>query len=140
MLPVAGGFHTRLMRPAARALRGALAAAAFRPPRIPVFSNVTGRPFPFKEEKGAAQEEVRELLARQLVEPVLWQETLEALSSSAAAASAAATAASSSSSSSTAPPPVSFVEAGPGGGQIRSMMKRVDGAAWKRTAVVSPAE
>ena len=131
MLPVAGGFHTRLMRPAARALRVALAAAEFRAPKIPVFSNVTGRPFPF--ERSVA--EVRELLARQRVEPVLWQETLEALADSSSSSSS-----SSSSPSSDDSPPISFVEAGPGGGQIRSMMKRVDGAAWKKTAVVSPAE
>ena len=123
MLPVAGAFHTRLMRPAAKALRAALAAAELRPPRIPVYSNVTGRPFPFER----SVQEVKELLARQLVEPVLWQETLEAVSAASSSSSPPSSAA-------------AVVEAGPGGGQIRSMMKRVDGAVWKRMAVVSPAE
>ena len=60
MLPVAGAFHTRLMRPAAKALSAALAAAELRPPRIPVYSNVTGRPFPFERSAAGGQGAARE--------------------------------------------------------------------------------
>ena len=41
-------------------------------PRIPVYSNVTAKPV-------TSAAEVAELLARQLVEPVLWEGSLRAL-------------------------------------------------------------
>lgn len=47
-----------------------LAQVAIRKPRIPVYSNVTAEPFPEDPE------EIRGLLARQLLEPVLWENTL----------------------------------------------------------------
>lgn len=42
----------------------ALASVEIRAPRVPVYSNVTAAPFP------SDPEQIRELLARQLVEPV----------------------------------------------------------------------
>ena len=39
-------------------------------PRIPVFSNVTGKPF-------RGPEEIAGMLCRQLVEPVQWESTLK---------------------------------------------------------------
>ena len=64
-LEVAGAFHTSLMQPAVERLTEALATAAFRPPRIPVVSNVDARPH---TDPG----EIRVLLARQDVGVVEW--------------------------------------------------------------------
>jgi [acyl-carrier-protein] S-malonyltransferase len=67
-LPVAGAFHTALMRPADEALARALAGVEVRPPRVRVWSNVDAAPH-------ADPEEIRGLLVRQVVEPVLWEKT-----------------------------------------------------------------
>jgi [acyl-carrier-protein] S-malonyltransferase len=71
-LAVAGAFHTALMRPADEALAEALAGVALRPPRLPVWSNVDARPH-------TDPQELRGLLVRQVVEPVLWEKTLRGL-------------------------------------------------------------
>lgn len=71
-LPVAGAFHTELMRPADEALAEALAGVTLRSPEIPVVSNVDARPH-------ADPEEIRELLVRQVVSPVLWEDSLRYL-------------------------------------------------------------
>lgn len=68
-LTVAGGFHSECMRPAAEALEKALADTEVRAPRIPVISNVTAAPV-------GGPEEVRELLARQVCAPVLWERSM----------------------------------------------------------------
>lgn len=47
-----------------------LAQVEIRKPRIPVYSNVTAEPFPGDPDG------IRGLLARQLLEPVLWENTL----------------------------------------------------------------
>jgi len=78
-LEVGGAFHSRLMEPAGLRLRKALQATAVQAPRYPVASNVTGA----YHEAGArgsaathlsAEEagKIRELLVRQLTEPVQW--------------------------------------------------------------------
>ena len=64
-LEVAGAFHTSLMQPAVERLTAALATVAFRPPRIPVVSNVDARPH-------TDPAEIRDLLARQVVGVVEW--------------------------------------------------------------------
>jgi [acyl-carrier-protein] S-malonyltransferase len=71
-LSVAGAFHTPLMESAVAPLKDALAAAVLAEPRVPVWANVTGRPY-----QDAA--EVRDLLARQVTEPVLWEPTIRGL-------------------------------------------------------------
>ncbi len=65
-LEVAGAFHTPLMQPAVERLAAALAAADLRAPRIPVVSNVDARPH-------TDPDEIRGLLARQVVGVVEWQ-------------------------------------------------------------------
>ncbi len=71
-LAVAGAFHTSIMKPADTALAGALASVEVRPPRLPVWSNVDARPH-------TDQEEIRTLLVRQVVQPVLWEQTMRNL-------------------------------------------------------------
>jgi len=71
-LPVAGAFHTDLMRPADQELAAALEKTEIRPPRIPVWSNVDASPH---TDPG----EIRPLLVRQVLNPVRWEETMRRL-------------------------------------------------------------
>jgi [acyl-carrier-protein] S-malonyltransferase len=71
-LAVAGAFHTALMKPADEALARALAGVTLKPPRVPVWSNVDAAPH-------TEPEEIRRLLVRQVVEPVLWEPALRNL-------------------------------------------------------------
>ena len=68
-LEVAGAFHSPLMQPAATTFRQALAKIEIAPPVFPVISNVTGQPV-------ANPEEIRELLVKQIVSPVLWEPSM----------------------------------------------------------------
>jgi malonyl CoA-acyl carrier protein transacylase len=68
-LAVRGAFHTEAMAPALPEFRKALEMIDVRPPKVPVYSSVTARPF----------ENVRAELAAALVRPVHWRETLHAL-------------------------------------------------------------
>lgn len=65
-LAVAGAFHTCLMQPAAERLAEVLAQVPMRRAEIPVISNVDAQPHHDPEE-------IRELLVRQIVQPVLWE-------------------------------------------------------------------
>jgi len=69
-LTVAGAFHTQFMEPAQERLCKALENTEIRTPRVPVWSNVTG-----KKHENPAQ--IRELLSRQVVEPVLWDQLVQ---------------------------------------------------------------
>ncbi len=71
-LAVAGAFHTSLMKPADEALARALAEVELGPPRVPVWSNVDAAPH-------SDPEEIRRLLVRQVVEPVLWEKTMRGM-------------------------------------------------------------
>jgi [acyl-carrier-protein] S-malonyltransferase len=71
-LAVAGAFHTDVMKPADEKLARALADVELRPPRVPVWSNVDARPH-------TDPEEIRNLLVRQVVSPVLMEKTLRGL-------------------------------------------------------------
>jgi [acyl-carrier-protein] S-malonyltransferase len=71
-LSVAGAFHTSIMKPADQALAAVLAQIEIRRPRVPVWSNVDARPH-------TEPEEIRSLLIRQVLEPVLWEETMRNL-------------------------------------------------------------
>lgn len=67
-LAVAGAFHTSIMQPAVDRLAKALAGVAMQPPRIPVICNVDAIAH-------SDPEEIRELLTRQVVSPVLWEDS-----------------------------------------------------------------
>ncbi len=68
-LAVAGAFHTSLMRPADDQLAAALDAVELRPARLPIWSNVDARPH-------TDPAEIRQLLIRQVLSPVLFEQTL----------------------------------------------------------------
>lgn len=96
-LSVAGAFHTGLMKPADDRLAEALAAVALKPPRISVFSNVDA----------AAHDDparIRDLLVRQVISPVLWEDSMRALLAAGVQ---------------------SFYEIGPGK-VLRGLLKRID--------------
>lgn len=71
-LPVAGAFHTDIMKPADETLAQTLARTELRVPRVPVWSNVDARPH-------GDPDEIRGLLVRQVLQPVLWERTMRAL-------------------------------------------------------------
>ena len=68
-LAVAGAFHTSIMQPAREKLTEALSNVEIRSPRVPVVSNVDARPHDDPEE-------IRRLLVEQLVNPVLWEDSM----------------------------------------------------------------
>jgi [acyl-carrier-protein] S-malonyltransferase len=71
-LPVSAPFHCAMMQPAADAMAEALAAAAIRPPLVPVYANVTAAPV-------ADPDAIRELLVMQVTGTVRWRESVEAM-------------------------------------------------------------
>lgn len=99
---VSGAFHTSLMKPAKDALTKALDSVTIKDPSIPVYSNVTGEPF--RDAK-----HIRDLLPRQLVEPVRWEPTLKSM---------------------IAAGKNQLHELGPGA-QIKAMVKRIDNSVWQ---------
>jgi [acyl-carrier-protein] S-malonyltransferase len=71
-LEVAGAFHSPLMQPAATEFRQALAKVEIAAPKFPVISNVTGQPV-------QEPDDIRELLVKQIVSPVLWEPSMRQL-------------------------------------------------------------
>lgn len=71
-LAVAGAFHTQIMRPADKALAEALANVQMQRPKIPVVSNVDAQTHDDPEE-------IRQLLIRQVIQPVLWEDSMKKL-------------------------------------------------------------
>ena len=71
-LPVSAPFHSSLMRPAAEALRAALAEVAIQTPAIPVVNNID-----VAVETDPVR--IRDALVRQAAGPVRWVECVQAL-------------------------------------------------------------
>lgn len=67
-LAVSGGFHAPFMDEAAAALEEVLADAPLKMPSIPVYANLTARPYGEEREK---------TLARQMNHAVRWEETIQ---------------------------------------------------------------
>lgn len=68
-LAVAGAFHTSLMQPAVERLSKSLSGVTLKTPRIPVTSNVDAQPHDDPEQ-------IRELLVKQVVSPVRWEDSI----------------------------------------------------------------
>lgn len=109
LLKTSGGFHTSLMQPAQERLKKALEEVApnMQPPRCAVYMNVTGEPI----AAGSDPKVVLELLSRQLVNPVLWHNSVDRMIKDGV---------------------TEFFECGPQK-QIKAMMKRIDNKAWGKT-------
>jgi [acyl-carrier-protein] S-malonyltransferase len=103
MLPVSSAFHTSLMQPAREALRIRLESVTMKPPAFEVIANISARPYP------ASDSEVKQLLIDQVVNPVLWEDSIRAMLNSGAG---------------------TFIEIGPGK-VLTGLLRRID-----RTAVV----
>ena len=71
-LKVAGAFHSPLMQPAADHMKTELDRATFSDPRTTVYSNVTAAP-----HEGSAS--IKQRLVEQIVSPVKWEQTMQAL-------------------------------------------------------------
>lgn len=72
MLTVSAPFHCALMRPAAEAMREALAGIDIAPPRVPLVANVLARPVTTPEEIGRS-------LVEQVCGTVRWRESMDFL-------------------------------------------------------------
>ncbi|XP_029809971.1 malonyl-CoA-acyl carrier protein transacylase, mitochondrial, partial [Suricata suricatta] len=72
MLPVSGGFHTRLMEPALGPLARALESVSVKKPLVSVHSNVDGNRYGHPKN-------IPKLLVRQVVSPVKWEQTMHAV-------------------------------------------------------------
>lgn len=70
VLNVSAAFHSRYMKEAGEEFEAFLKDFSFTPPKIPVISNVTAKPY---------KEDVLENLAKQITSPVRWYETVEYL-------------------------------------------------------------
>jgi [acyl-carrier-protein] S-malonyltransferase len=70
-LNVAGAFHSPFMAGAAAAVEDAVRSAEIGPFSFPVYANVTARPY--------SEEQVADLLGRQVVEPVRFAESIAAM-------------------------------------------------------------
>lgn len=71
-LPVAGAFHTEIMRPAVEKLTEALANVTLKSPKIPVISNVDAQPHDDVEQ-------IRALLQQQVCAQVRWEQSMRYL-------------------------------------------------------------
>jgi [acyl-carrier-protein] S-malonyltransferase len=71
-LKVAGAFHSPLMQSAADRMKSELANLQMTSPRVTVYANVTARPH-------GDVESIKSLLVEQIVKPVRWEQTMQAL-------------------------------------------------------------
>jgi [acyl-carrier-protein] S-malonyltransferase len=69
MLAVSAPFHCALMRPAAEAMREALAGVAVQAPAVPVVANVEAAPI-------TDPDAIRDALVRQVTGTVRWRESV----------------------------------------------------------------
>mmetsp|Transcript_91191 Transcript_91191/g.162398 ORF Transcript_91191/g.162398 Transcript_91191/m.162398 type:complete len:442 (+) Transcript_91191:48-1373(+) len=112
VLKTAGAFHTSLMQPAQDKLTAALEATLpnMKPPMHTVWMNASAQPI----RPGSDPVEIVALLKKQLTNPVLWVDSVQAILKEGV---------------------TEFYEAGPMK-QIKAMMKRIDQQAWKNTTNV----
>ncbi len=73
-LKVAGAFHSPFMQSASDQFATVLAGIEFKPAKLPVISNVTAQPH-------GDVESIKQLLIKQIVAPVRWYQSVEALRS-----------------------------------------------------------
>lgn len=71
-LNVAGAFHTAIMEPAVTRLNAAIQSTKFSDLRFPIVANVDAT-------SHSKPEEIAELLGRQMISPVLWEQSLQTL-------------------------------------------------------------
>lgn len=72
-LAVSGGFHSPYMQSAADLFGEELKNYHYTAPQIPVYANYTAKPYPVANP----EQEVPELLHKQIVNPVRWEDTIK---------------------------------------------------------------
>lgn len=72
LLPVSAPFHCPLMKPAAEAMKEALAGVEMAPPAVSLYANVTAAPVD-------SPDTIRELLVEQVTGMVRWRESVTAM-------------------------------------------------------------
>lgn len=107
ILKTSGGFHTKLMLSAQAKLVAALEEVQMERPRCDVYMNTTGVKFP----ANAYPKPLKELLAKQMTSPVLWEACVQNMIDDGC---------------------TEFYEIGPGK-QLKAMMKRVDAKIFETT-------
>jgi len=109
VLKTSGAFHTKLMEPAKAKLVAALkdVESSMSPPSCDVYMNMTGK----RLAAGTPTSEIIEQLGEQLTSCVQWEPSMKAMLDDGIE---------------------EFFECGPGK-QLKSMMKRIDASAWKKT-------
>ena len=70
VLSLSGAFHSSYMSPAIEQFAAAVNKAPVQLPKLPVYSNVTGKPY-------SSIEEIRTLLVKQLTSCVVWDTVME---------------------------------------------------------------
>jgi len=73
LLPVSAAFHTPLVKHAQKPFAQALSTLSFNSPKIPVYSNITGTPYPDNPD------EIRKILASHILKPVGFKAKIENL-------------------------------------------------------------
>jgi len=109
LVAVSGAFHTPYMSPAQEALDAAIDATPMEDPTVHVLSNVTGEYY-----RDVAH--VRELLKRQIVEPVRWEQQMDVATGGFLNHAV-------------------YLETGPGK-QLKAMMRRINQEAWGKMSVL----
>jgi acyl transferase domain-containing protein len=71
LLPVSAAFHTPLVSYAQKPFAASVRTINFQIPKIPIFSNITGNPYPQEPEK------IRQTLEAHLLNPVLFKQEIE---------------------------------------------------------------
>ena len=71
-LPISIAAHSPLMEPASYAFADALSKTPFSAPQVPVYANATASPV-------HTVDEIRQLLGKQLMQPVRWTESVQAM-------------------------------------------------------------
>jgi len=71
-LAVSAPFHCALMEPARQKLQRDLEKVSIKPPKVPIYTNVTG-------ERVSSPEDIRDMLVKQVTHPVLWQVDVESM-------------------------------------------------------------
>ncbi|XP_065915876.1 probable malonyl-CoA-acyl carrier protein transacylase, mitochondrial isoform X2 [Dysidea avara] len=95
---LSGAFHSSYMSPATEQFAAAVNKAPFQLPKLPVYSNVTGKPY-------SSVEEIQTLLVEQLTSCVVWDTVMENMMKDY--------------------PQCSFVECGPGS-QVNLILKKLN--------------
>ncbi len=109
-LNVSGGFHSQFMSSAISQVKEFLECVSLRPPICAVYSNVTGEPYPMNDVA-----RTKELLVEQIVRPVRWHQCIDHMIINYGTDN--------------------FMAFGPGR-QLKTIMKRINIAAFKQTTIV----